>query len=392
MKKIGILTLVFQNYGTRLQSYALCKAIEKICSKSISFEVIDMEGIWETKFIDRKKLFIKSIFRYRFQSIIYIFNLIRWKIQNRNLNKNDNSEIWGKRGKKFNNLIAKIPYSEKKYTCAELRNGVLNSYDEILVGSDQVWNGIKVRCQDIYMLDCFKKKGYTYAASFGMTSIPPEMRNDYQRRINNFNSLLIREEEGIDLCKSLGRTDAQYVLDPTLLLKSEEYDEIIGTEPLVTGDYILVYSLNFSYKIYNQAYKLAKRNNCKMVVLKRSICPPNINKYPGAIELFAVSPEGFLQLIKNAKCVITNSYHALLFSINFNKNFYLYLDNCDEENSRLLTLTRQCNLNDRVFWETGSLPQKIETIDFTYSNKKISELREQSIQLLQNTLNKMLLS
>lgn len=389
MKKVGILTLVFQNYGTRLQSYALCKAIEKICPKNLSVEVIDMEGMWETKYIDRKKLFIKSIFRYGVQCVVYIANLIRWKIQNRELNKDSHKDAWDKRGRSFDQLISKIPYSAKKFTCEELRNGALNSYDEILVGSDQVWNGIKVRCQDIYMLDCFNKKGYTYAASFGMTSIPQKMFSDYQRRINNFCSLLIREEEGVELCKQMGREDAKYVLDPTLLLKGEEYDSLIGNEELVSGDYVLVYSLNFSYKIYNQAYKLAKRNNCKMVALKRSFCPPDISKYPDAEELFVVSPEGFLKLIKNAKCVVTNSYHALLFSVNFNRNFYLYLDNCDEENSRLLTLTRQCGLNSRVFWETGSLPKKIEQIDYKDANEKISELRKQSMELLQDTLNQM---
>ncbi|WP_294111991.1 polysaccharide pyruvyl transferase family protein [uncultured Fibrobacter sp.] len=389
MKKIGILTLVFQNYGTRLQSYALCKAIEKICPKDLSFEVIDMEGIWETKFINRKKLFFKSFFCYGFRGFAYIANLIRWKVQNRKLNKDSHQDAWNKRGRLFDTLVSKIPYSSKKYSCAELRTGALDSYDEILVGSDQVWNGVKVRCQDIYMLDCFKKKGYTYAASFGITHIPKEMEDDYRHRIDNFKTLLVREEEGIKLCETLGRNDAKCVLDPTLLLKGEEYNALVENEALVTGDYVLVYSLNYSYKIYSQAYKLAKRNNCKMVVLKRSFCPPDISKFPGAEELFIVSPEGFLWLIKNAKCVVTNSYHALLFSINFNKNFYLYLDNCDEENSRLLTLVRQCNLNNRVFWETGNLPSTIGDIDFEFTNKRISELREDSILLLQDTLKRM---
>ena len=126
MKKIGILTLVFQNYGTRLQSYALCKAIEKICPKSISFEVIDMEGIWETKFIDRKKLFIKSIFRYRFQSIIYIFNLIRWKIQNRNLNKNDNSEM--KKNIPVRSFATEFSTATMKFLLVAIRYGMASRF------------------------------------------------------------------------------------------------------------------------------------------------------------------------------------------------------------------------------------------------------------------------
>lgn len=386
MKKLGILTLVFQNYGTRLQSYALCKAIEKIQPEDFSFEVIDMEGIWSEKNDNKKKFLIKAFFKYGIHFFSFVRNRLRWKKENREINKIDHSEERRKRSEAFESLISKIPYTERKYTCEELRSGVLNRYSAILVGSDQVWNGNKVNCQDIYMLDHFDKKGLTYAASFGMTTIPTKQRNDYQRRIDNFSSLLIREEEGIKLCKSLERNDAKHVLDPTLLLHGSEYQDLISSEPLVQGDFILVYSLNRSYKIYSQASKLAKRNNCKMVVLKRSFCPPAISAYPDAEELYTVSPEGFLWLIKNAKCVITNSYHAMLFSINFNSRFYLYLDNCDEENSRMLTLARLCKLDKRVFWETGSLPATIQNIDYTETNQIIDARRKESLKLLKESI------
>lgn len=386
MKKLGILTLVFQNYGTRLQSYALCKAIEKVCPQDLSFEVIDMEGIWSEKRDNKKKLLFRIILKYGFRAFAYIRNITRWKKENRLINLVDHTAERQKRSDSFNSLISKIPYTSKKYTCEELRNGALNEFSAILVGSDQVWNGVKVKCQDIYMLDHFQKKGITYAASFGMTSIPSDQFNNYKRRINNFSHLLIREEEGIKLCKSLGRDDAKYVLDPTLLLTGNDYNDLICEKPLVQGDFVLVYSLNRSYKIYSQANKLAKRNGCKMVILKRSFCPPDASMYPDAEELYAVPPEGFLWLIKKAKCVVTNSYHAMLFSINFNNSFYLYLDNSDEENSRMLTLARLCKLGKRVSWETGSLPQKIQEIDYTETNSIIEAHRKSSLELLKKSL------
>ena len=325
MKKIGILTLVFYNFGTRLQSYALCKAIEKIRPKELTFEVIDMEGIWFGRQTNLRTI-AKKIFFYRLFSFRFLIDRIRWCVQKKIINKANYNNEWIHREKKFTSIISKIPYSSKKYTCEEIRNGALNNYSEILVGSDQVWNGIHVPVQDIYMLDHFKKKGYTYAASFGITSIPQNMQDAYRRRLNNFRSLLIREEEGVNICKSLGRPDAEFVLDPTLLLERGDYESLLSKEPLIEGDYILVYSLNASFRIYKQAYKFAKKNNCKMVVLKRDFCPPNIKKIPNAKELFFVSPEEFLWLIKNAKCVITNSYHGFLFSLIFNKFFYLFLD------------------------------------------------------------------
>lgn len=389
MKRIGILTLVFQNFGTRLQTYALCKTIEKFCPKELSFEVIDVQGIWGTPKATIKSV-LKKIPHYGLHFPFFLIDRFRWCHQKKKLNASNHDNEWNDRENKFHSLVSMIPMSSKKHTFEDIRHGSLNSYSEILVGSDQVWNGIKVNAQDIYMLDYFHKKGYTYAASFGITSIPPNMFADYRRRINHFHSLYIREEEGVKLCRSLGRADAKYVLDPTLLLEEQDYEHLVSQNTLVNGDYILVYSLNQSYKIYKQASRIAKHHNCKMIVLKRDFCPPNIKKYPNAQELFAISPEEFLWLVKNAKCIITNSYHAFLFSLIFKKNFYLYLDFFDEENSRMLSLIRQCHLNDRFFWETQSLPNEFGHIDYKSASNQIAKLRTQSLFLLQTALNQMI--
>lgn len=387
MKKLGILTLVFFNYGTRLQSYALCKAIEKIKPSSLPFEVINIEGIWSEKVVNKKKLLINCVSYYKTKSIKKIFYLIKWRIEDWLIKKKDHSEEEAKRIKKFSSLIRKIPYSREKYTCTDIRNGVLNKYSAILVGSDQVWNGIKVPCQDIYMLDYFNGKGLSYAASFGLKTIPQKQFNNYQHRINRFDKLLVREEDGVELCKTLGRNDAECVLDPTLLLSKEEYQTLISHDELIHENFILVYSLNYSYQIYNQADKFAKKNNCRMVILKRSFCPPKASVYPNAIQLYEVSPEEFLWLIHNAKCIITNSYHAMLFSIIFNKNFYLYLDKCDEENSRMLSLSKICHLSNRIVWEFDTLPLTNYDIDYTPVNTIIEYHRQKSMNLLQQAVN-----
>ncbi len=217
---------------------------------------------------------------------------------------------------------------------------------------------------------------------------PPHMYQLYSDGLTKFPNLLIREDEGVDICKRLGRNDAKRVLDPTLLLQYEDYREIMeGEEIKIDGKYIFVYSLNRSYGIYNEAYKLCKRMGCKMVVLRRSFVPPvNIEKYDCAIDLFAVSPGGFLSLIKNAECVLTNSFHALIFSINFNTPFYLYIDRAELENSRLITMARMCHLESRIYWEFQSLPKEIESIDYTESNQILAKERANSIKLLKESL------
>lgn len=390
MKSIGILTLNFNNYGTKLQAYALSVILKKIVREEACVQVIKLEAFWGGiyKSLWYKKLLRNSFKNYGFlRAFRYIMEKLYWKKEMVALLKKDYSEQTAKRNSLFQKLNEMIPYTSQYYSFDDIRNGKLTDFDCYIVGSDQVWNALKVGNQDIFMLDFFKDgKRLSYAASFGMTKIPNEMFADYKRRIAHFDSLLIREQEGVDLCKSLGRDDAELVLDPTLLLKREEYAQIIEEEPLVKGKFILVYSLNQSYKIYNEAYRLSKKEGCKMIVLKRSICPPDIEKYDNALELYAVSPEGFLWLIRNAECVVTNSYHALIFSINFNTPYYLYLDNADEENSRMISISKLLGLNDLIFWETEHLPKTIMQIDFSNVNKRINEERNRCITLLTNAL------
>lgn len=393
MKKIAVLTLVFDNYGTRLQTYALCKVLQEIVKDEATVEVVNLEGTWggPGSAISKKKQLLDVFKTYGIHIPARLLEVVRWKMTAKEIAKQDHSAEIADRSSLFEHIRSLIPYTETYYTCEDIRNGKLPKYDAYVVGSDQVWNGIKVGNQDIFMLDFLPidGKGLTYAASFGMTKFPQSMYDDYKRRINNFSSLLIREQEGVTMCKQLGRDDAKFVLDPTLLLCKSDYmtDLSYQKNRIGGGNFILVYSLNGSIKIYDEAYKLAKKNGCNMVVLKRNFCPPAIGaNYPGSEELFSVSPEEFLWLIENASCVITNSYHALLFSVNFKTNFYLYLDNADEENSRLLTLSRLCHLEDRICWATGHLPYSFNDIDYTPVHEILREQKEHSIALLKESI------
>lgn len=386
MKKLAVISLVFRNYGTKLQSYALCRTIARLAGDHIETEVVRMPTLWDTRTDIKKNLLKRSIKKYGVKAIFHILETAHYIIERRAIEKEDHSADLEKRIREFERFDANIPYT-RFFSLDEIRQGELQGYDAFLVGSDQVWNDLKVKNQDIYLLDFFHGgKKLTYAASFGQTTIPEEMLPWYAARIKNFSSLLLREDEGVEICRRLGREDAQLVLDPTMLLEKEEYEKMLPEKKVVEGDYVLVYSLNYSYKIFREASKLAKRNSCKMVVLKRSFCPPDVSRYDNSIELYAESPENFLWLIKNAKCVVTNSYHALLFSLIFNTDFYLYLDNADEENSRLLTMTRLCSLNHRVFWETGSLPKVIDSIDYQMANEVISQERRKSTEMLNKAL------
>ena len=396
MKKLAILTLVINNYGTKLQSFALCKAIQSL--NLVDPEVITLRDSWcsGTVKISRKKQLLDVLKTYRLKSFKKIYDFVRWNYQFKKIRECASSfvEADKKKDKLFWEFDKHIPYSKISYTLDDVRAGELSSYDIFLVGSDQVWNGPRVGCLDVYMCDFLHKKrsALSYAASFAISSIPENMKDEYTRYIQNMDTLLVREEQGVELCKQLGRDDAIHVVDPTLLLEGKVYEEFVSNPKKLVGteDFILVYSLTSSLKIYEEANKLAEKHNCKMVMLKRTPLPPLANTFKNAIDLLEVGPAEFMSLIKYAKCVVTGSFHALQLSLLLQSDFYIYLDDANAENSRLISTLTMFGLEKQLYYETSSLPKTLPHIDYASVEPILKKKRVESMKLLTESLEKKL--
>ena len=397
MKKIAILTLVINNYGTKLQSYALCKAI-----KSFGLmvpEVIKLSDAWGYGNVakSRKKQLIDVFKTYKLKSFKKILEFVSWNLQYKDIRKNIASFAGAveKQNDLYQDFDNYIPYTKKLYSIEDIRGGLLNNdYHTFIVGSDQVWNGPRVGCIDVYMCDFLhnKRNALSYAASFAINDIPDNLLEDYKKYIQNMDTLLVREEQGVELCKQLGRNDAKHVVDPTLLLEEKDYEDLIKNPEELVGsvDFILVYSLNSSLKIYDEAFKLAERNHCKMVMLKRGAHPPVASKYKNSIDLIEVGPSEFLGLVKYAKGIVTGSYHALMFSLLFHTNFYIYLDDANAENSRLLSTLKMFGLEKQLYYQTSALPKQLPIVDFSNADLVLKKKREESLKLLRESIEKKL--
>lgn len=177
MKRIAILSLVFDNYGTRLQSYALCKVLNRICGEKATVEVVDVEtpfGI--PKNISKKKLLVNSFRKYGLlNGLRYIYRTLKWVYERRITKRRASAELEHKRAGLFQLLNSKIPYTKRHYSMDDVRGGALDNYDTFVVGSDQVWNGVRVPNQDVFLCNFAKSHQtcLTYAASFGTTVLPP---------------------------------------------------------------------------------------------------------------------------------------------------------------------------------------------------------------------------
>lgn len=355
--KIGIITYHrAKNLGAMLQSYALQKTLEKYKGKC---EIIDyrnekMEESYKVKKIRECKSLKEKIKNILFMKKNKAFEEVR---------------------KEFNEKVQTI--STKKYNKNNIKEAN-NDYDLFVTGSDQVWN-VKLNYDDEnYFLNFAEdnNKKNSYAASFGTNKINEEQKEKICNQLKTFNKISVREEEGKNVVRELTGRNSELVLDPTLLLNKYEWENMINNERIEKEKYIFVYVIAYTPTLLEFARKLGKERNCKVICFHT-----NYQKYRGMKNLTKVSPQDFLNYIKNAEAVVTSSFHGMCFSINLQKEFYYELDeNKVNNNSRLKTLATTLNLEDRRIINGKCINNRINYSEVT---KKLEAERKKSIQFIE---------
>lgn len=361
--KIGTLTYHdTTNYGAVLQAYALQNKIQDL---GYDCEIIDYKCDTITKRYEiielRKskslKQFVKSL----------LSNTNKRKLKEKFVN--------------FNKTYQKI--SSKSYDKSNINNAN-NDYDKFVVGSDQVWN-LELSGEDTtYMLDFVNddSKKKSYAASFGYCSIPDKYIEKTKKYLSSFENILVREEQGKKIIKDKLNKESEITLDPTLLLNKNEWDSLISNDDkLMKKDYILLYIIAPNDEIINFAKKLAKKKHCKILYINHSI----FNVF-GTKNIKSAGPCEFLKYIKNAKYVVTTSFHGVAFSVNFEKQFFYALSSeSNNFNSRIENLVDILKLQDR------KIDKKIEEyndIDYNRVSPILEKERKLSINKLKKVLEK----
>lgn len=310
--KIGILTFWWSedNYGQLMQCYALQKYLRNMGHEVFLIRFRDVYKP-QTPFYKR----VMKAF-----NPIKLYNFIRNRIRNRRVlaeQKNHN--------RSFDTFRAKyISMSEHFYgSFAELKNNPPEA-DIYIVGSDQVWNPQCVGYNTIeslhaYFLDFGSKntKRMSYAASFGQTSLSPEIQETITPLLQKFHYVSVREESGVRICKTCGCDIAEWVPDPTMLLSAEDYRKLYEDSNIQkpSKKYLLLYMLGneCDFDIKN-VYDFAQRKGIEVVYVTGNLV---LDRYP---KQFATIPE-WLCLLDNAEYVITNSFHCGVFATLFHKQF-----------------------------------------------------------------------
>ena len=306
-KTVGLITIHnINNFGSALQTYATFKMVEKL---GYQCTVINYKYPNYSNIIIPKKQ--NSNFSLRNTFINPLLNF---------LNKRNSVH----KTRIFKSFFDKNLTMTKEYSSKEELEKSLPNFDIYLTGSDQVWNP-KYCGNDTTFLLSFApndSKKISYAASFGNNEIPNEFADIYKKLLFQYKYISVRESSGVEVLKDLTNKEAKHVLDPTLLLKSSDWNKISGSIGS-RKPYILCYILSYSFNPFPFAYKLVehikKLTGYDVVWIEGSM--KNILKR-GYKNVKDVGPKEFLGLFNEASFVITSSFHGTAFSINFNKPFY----------------------------------------------------------------------
>ena len=306
--RVAIITFVrAYNYGAVLQAYALNRIISNF---DIDCRVIDYYPAYFYKqyhFSNQVKLRIKPS-----RSPMFWWN--------------NNTTFFNvfTRCKKFDKFIRKYIRKTEQQFCSydDLKN--CNCFDIYISGSDQVWNpGLCKFDESYYLTFCKNKKRYSYAASFGMKTIPEKYKSEIIRRLSNWNGYSVREMSGKELLYELTGEKAVCCCDPTLLLSSEEWRLLVSSKK--KNDYILIYFVDEAKYLLECGQKLAEQFQMDVYCIHSSLNPEYYNRkyfYNYKVNyLNNCSPKDFINLFANANYVITDSFHGTIFSVVFHKQF-----------------------------------------------------------------------
>lgn len=373
--KIGILTQPLRNnYGGLLQAFALTKILHDMGHKAIILQR-------------------RNVYQIKGSHILYLISWwLRCLLHTHRYISQKKWSIIEKNTQDFTNKY--IPTSPLIYKTPKLRKFIaLQKIEALVVGSDQVWRPQYSPCIEDFFLDFAQNmniKKIAYAASFGtdIWEFDSKQTKKFSRLLASFDAISVREDSAVFLCQENFKTNPPFhVLDPTLLLSINDYYEIINDQKKASkcdGE-LFCYILDNNPTKKDFITKCANASKYKpyFCMPKKAVTPNNV--FTNIDDCIYPPVEQWLQSFRDAKLVITDSFHGCVFSIIFHKPFWV-IKNPQRGNSRFESLLRLFKLEDRAI--NGSFTNFIwdSRINWDYVDSRIKEEKNKSITFLANAL------
>lgn len=253
--------------------------------------------------------------------------------------------------------------------------------DLYMTGSDQVWGPMENGSYDSSYCLSFtgiEDKRIAYAASFGRIEMTVELEEYFQKWLRRYGHITVREDSAVEILKGMD-IEAFQVIDPTLLLDSSFWEKY--TKKIKHKKYVLVYQLHNDMRVGSYADKVAKAMGLPLIRVSASF--HQISREGK----FVWCPEigEFLSFIKNAECVITDSFHGTAFAINFNTPFVEVLPN-NNTGTRNVSILKLTGLTNQILANDLDIEIALKKLDFTEANKILAEKRLESLYILKEML------
>lgn len=366
--KIDIITRhSVPNYGSILQSYATQKAIENLGHES---EIIDY-----TRYEERYQNLANTLMKGKKWEKNFLLKFIYRAIQTPNYAKM--YKTFSKYRKGF------LKETEQEY--GSIKELVENppKADIYCSGSDQIWGKIGTADYDeAYFLEFAKgKKCISYAASFGKTELNKELDKNLNRLMEKYSKILVREESAKKLLQNKNIKNVEQVLDPTFLLSTEEWKELAKKGKSSKQKYILIYQLHDNKEFNKYAKEFAKKKKMKLL----RISPSLYHCARSGKLVYLPTQYDFLAYFANAEYILTDSFHATVFSIIFNKKFIDVLPS-NKTGTRIESILKVFNIKNRILKQYDDFESIDESINYKQVNEIMKEEREKSLQLLKNAI------
>lgn len=363
--KIGFITThQYKNFGTFLQCYALQYTLTKL---GHHVEVVDYQRKeYQKKWIEKTRIILGDIRRYPLKNLRIILNY----------------PFLMKRICLFNKFYKRnFQLSSQKYPTSDSLKKNPPIYDLYISGSDQIWNPTLNGFIEPYFLT-FVPKGRikaAYAPSIGIAKLNEKQQDTFKRLLHDFKFISCREKSGVQLLNNCGIINVTQVIDPTLLVDKEYWLSLSQKSSINKQQYGLTYFLSktdYKEKLINPLFKTKRRLDLTM----ETDC-----NYKS---ILAAGPYEFLSLINNADFICTDSFHGVVFSILFEKEFYALPrhneGNINSQNSRITDFLKDLGLSDRWIQHQENI---IRTpINYHEINTKLSYMKEKSFNYIKTML------
>ena len=299
------------------------------------------------------------------------------------------------RRSQFDRFQQRIPHSSEIYTYADFTKGI-DQYSAIVCGGDQIWNDWGTSNEENAIKSFTLQfpttaKKISYGASTHM-SLSETFLKVLLAGLADYDFLAVRERAVTKFLSEKLQREVVPVLDPALLLTAEQWDEV-AAHPKTDHRFMMCYFLGKGAKKYHAVKCLTKVTQTVSVTFPCMEADGYTlqDEIFGDIRDFTSGPAEFVGLIKNAECVITDSFHAIVFSLIYHKPFYVFERNTQvgggTMNSRIYDFLDEFGLRDRLVTpEQLMKKQTIEPIDYTYADSVLERRRKESFDYLKTAL------